>query len=75
MGSITVRYRALEGMSTASTEYQALQLLSSLEHYGVEWHWVRDGEGKKLAIGVGPEGISICNQDFSLINRYKPELS
>ncbi|XP_061113040.1 E3 ubiquitin-protein ligase MYLIP-B [Conger conger] len=69
VNSIIARHRALEGLSTASTEYQALQLVSSLEHYGVEWHWVRDGEGQKLAIGVGPEGISICKQDFSLINR------
>ncbi|KAJ8354346.1 hypothetical protein SKAU_G00219130 [Synaphobranchus kaupii] len=69
INSIIARHRALEGLSTASTEYQALQLLSSLEHYGVEWHRARDGEGQKLAIGVGPEGISICKQDFSLVNR------
>lgn len=69
INSVIVRHRALEGLGTASTEYQALQLLSSLEHYGVEWHWARDGEGQKLAVGVGPEGIAICKQDFSLINR------
>lgn len=53
-------------------EYQALQLVSSLEHYGVEWHWVRDANGQRLAIGVGPEGIAICKEDFSLVNRYAP---
>lgn len=50
-------------------EYQALQLVSSLEHYGVEWHWARDAEAQRLAIGVGPEGITVCKEDFSLVNR------
>lgn len=31
---------------------------------------MRDSEGQKLLIGVGPEGISICKDDFSPINRY-----
>lgn len=53
-------------------EYQALQLVASLEHYGVEWHWARDANGQRLAIGVGPEGIAVCKEDFSLVNRYAP---
>lgn len=68
-GSIIAKHKALEGLSQASVEYQALQLVSSLEHYGVEWHWVRDAEGQRLAIGVGPDGIAICREDFSLVNR------
>lgn len=44
--------------------------MTALENYGVEWHSVRDSEGQKLLIGVGPEGISICKDDFSPINRY-----
>lgn len=51
-------------------EYQALQLVAALEHYGVEWHWARDANGQRLAIGVGPEGIAVCKEDFSLVNRY-----
>ena len=51
-------------------EYQALQLVSSLEHYGVEWHWARDADGQRLAIGVGPEGIAVCKEDFALVNRW-----
>lgn len=31
---------------------------------------MRDSEGQKLLIGVGPEGISIRKDDFSPINRY-----
>lgn len=53
-------------------EYQALQLVASLEHYGVEWHWARDTNSQRLAIGVGPEGIAVCKEDFSLVNRYAP---
>lgn len=68
--SIQEKHRELEGLSQASAEYQALQLVSSLENYGVEWHWARDSEGQRLAIGVGPEGVSICQEDFSPINRY-----
>lgn len=70
--SIISRHKALEGLSQGSVEYQALQLVSSLEHYGVEWHWARDANGQRLAIGVGPEGIAICKEDFSLVNRYAP---
>ncbi|CAM4633801.1 unnamed protein product [Leuciscus chuanchicus] len=69
INSIIAKHKALEGLSQASVEYQALQLVSLLEHYGVEWHWVRDAEGQRLAIGVGPEGIAICREDFTLVNR------
>lgn len=69
-GSIIDKHKALEGLSQGSVEYQALQLVASLEHYGVEWHWARDSEGQRLAIGVGPDGIAICRDDFSLVNRY-----
>lgn len=55
-------------------EYQALQLVASLDHYGVEWHWARDANGQRLAIGVGPEGIAVCKEDFSLVNRYARRL-
>ncbi|RXN01749.1 E3 ubiquitin-protein ligase MYLIP-A [Acipenser ruthenus] len=67
--SIIAKHKALEGMSQSSMEYQVLQSVSTLENYGVEWHWARDGEGQKQVIGVGPDGISVCNEDFSLINR------
>lgn len=66
--SIISRHKRLEGLSQGSVEYQALQLVSSLEHYGVEWHWARDTAGQRLAIGVGPEGIAVCREDFSLVN-------
>ncbi|XP_061912589.1 E3 ubiquitin-protein ligase MYLIP-A [Entelurus aequoreus] len=69
INSIVSRHKALEGASQGSVEYQALQLVSLLEHYGVEWHWARDANGQRLAIGVGPEGIAICKEDFSLVNR------
>ncbi|KAI1901654.1 hypothetical protein AGOR_G00036620 [Albula goreensis] len=69
VNSIVSKHKALEGLSQASVEYQALQLVSSLEHYGVEWHWVRDAEGQRLAVGVGPEGIAICKEDLTLVNR------
>lgn len=70
--SIISRHKALEGLSQGSVEYQALQLISSLEHYGVEWHWARDADGQRMAIGVGPEGIAVCKEDFSLVNRSAP---
>lgn len=64
-----MRHKELRGTSQASAEYQALQLVSSLENYGVEWHWARDAEGHNVAIGVGPEGLLICKQDFTPVNR------
>ncbi|KAJ8334263.1 hypothetical protein SKAU_G00399020 [Synaphobranchus kaupii] len=69
VNSIISKHKELEGLSQSSVEYQALQLVSSLEHYGVEWHWTRDAEGQRLAIGVGPEGIAICKEDLTLVNR------
>ncbi|KAG7256137.1 hypothetical protein CRUP_037911 [Coryphaenoides rupestris] len=69
VNSIVSRHQDLEGVSAASVEYQALQLVSSLEHYGVEWHWARDADAQRLAIGVGPEGIAVCKEDFALVNR------
>ncbi|KAL2084446.1 hypothetical protein ACEWY4_019964 [Coilia grayii] len=69
LNSMVSKHRELEGMSRPSAEYQALQLVASLEHYGVEWHWARNSEGQSLAIGVGPDGVSVCRDDFTLINR------
>ncbi|XP_051026668.1 E3 ubiquitin-protein ligase MYLIP isoform X2 [Acomys russatus] len=69
LNSIVVKHKELEGISQASAEYQVLQIVSAMENYGIEWHAVRDSEGQKLLIGVGPEGISICKDDFSPINR------
>ncbi|XP_043921138.1 E3 ubiquitin-protein ligase MYLIP [Protopterus annectens] len=69
LNSITAKHKSLDGMRQATAEYQALQTVSSLENYGVEWHSVRDGEGQKLMIGVGPDGISLCKEDFAIINR------
>ncbi|XP_038624027.1 E3 ubiquitin-protein ligase MYLIP isoform X2 [Tachyglossus aculeatus] len=69
LDSITTKHKELEGTSQASAEYQVLQIVSAVENYGVEWHSVRDSEGQKLLIGVGPKGISICKDDFSPINR------
>ncbi|XP_063779275.1 E3 ubiquitin-protein ligase MYLIP [Pseudophryne corroboree] len=67
--SIIEKHKSLEGLSQASGEYQVLQIVSTQENYGVEWHSVRDAEGQKLVIGIGPEGVSICREDFSQINR------
>lgn len=67
--SIVAKHKELEGTSQASAEYQVLQIVSAMENYGIEWHAVRDSEGQKLLIGVGPEGISVCKEDFSPINR------
>uniref|UniRef100_U3EQ04 RING-type E3 ubiquitin transferase n=1 Tax=Micrurus fulvius TaxID=8637 RepID=U3EQ04_MICFL len=69
LDSIIAKHKDLEGLSQVSAEYQVLQIVSTLENYGVEWHSVRDSEGQKLFIGVGPEGISRCTDDFSPINR------
>ncbi|KAK1794689.1 hypothetical protein P4O66_001403 [Electrophorus voltai] len=64
MNSITERHKELRGISQASAEYRALQLVSSLENYGVEWHWAWDTQGHMVTIGVGPEGLFICKEDF-----------
>ncbi|KAF3815343.1 hypothetical protein GH733_016725 [Mirounga leonina] len=69
LNSIVAKHKELEGTSQASAEYQVLQTVSAMENYGIEWHSVRDSEGQKLLIGVGPEGISICKDDFCPINR------
>uniref|UniRef100_A0A673TSD6 E3 ubiquitin-protein ligase MYLIP n=2 Tax=Suricata suricatta TaxID=37032 RepID=A0A673TSD6_SURSU len=69
LNSIVAKHKELEGTSQASAEYQVLQIVSAMENYGTEWHSVRDSEGQKLLIGVGPEGISICKDDFCPINR------
>ncbi|KPP72110.1 E3 ubiquitin-protein ligase MYLIP-A-like [Scleropages formosus] len=67
--SIVAKHKALEGLTQGSVEWQALKLVSSLEYYGVEWHCTRDAEGHKLAVGVGPEGVFVCREDLTLINR------
>ncbi|XP_041041092.1 E3 ubiquitin-protein ligase MYLIP-A isoform X1 [Carcharodon carcharias] len=69
LNSIVARHKGLEGMSQCTAEYRVLQIACTLEHYGVEWHSVKDGDGQKMMIGVGPDGISVCKENLSLINR------
>ncbi|XP_069469664.1 E3 ubiquitin-protein ligase MYLIP [Ambystoma mexicanum] len=69
LNRITAKHKGLEGLSQASAEYQVLQIVSTLDNYGVEWHSVRDNEGQKLIVGIGPEGVAVCKEDFSPINR------
>ncbi|XP_043116093.1 E3 ubiquitin-protein ligase MYLIP-B [Puntigrus tetrazona] len=69
INNIFLRHKSLEGVSQASAEYQALQLVSSLSYYGIEWHSARDSEGQELLIGVGPEGLFVCKTDFTPIER------
>lgn len=66
-----MRHKELEGVSQTSAEYQALQLVSSLSNYGVEWHSARDSEGQEMLIGVGPEGLFVCKTDFTPVDRYR----
>ncbi|XP_016139063.1 E3 ubiquitin-protein ligase MYLIP-B-like isoform X1 [Sinocyclocheilus grahami] len=69
INNILLRHKSLESVSQASAEYQALQLVSSLNYYGVEWHSARDSEGQELLIGVGPEGLFVCKTDLTPIER------
>ncbi|XP_067857794.1 E3 ubiquitin-protein ligase MYLIP-A isoform X1 [Heptranchias perlo] len=69
LSSIVAKHKGLEGMSQFTAEYQVLQITCTLEHYGVEWHPVKDGDGQKMMIGVGPDGISVCKENLTLINR------
>ncbi|XP_067913866.1 E3 ubiquitin-protein ligase MYLIP-like [Heterodontus francisci] len=69
LSSIVAKHKGLEGMSQCTAEYRVLQIVCTLEHYGVEWHPVKDGDGQKMMIGVGPDGISVCKENLSLINR------
>ncbi|XP_042187959.1 E3 ubiquitin-protein ligase MYLIP [Callorhinchus milii] len=69
LNSIVAKHKELEGSSQCTVEYQVLQIISALEHYGVEWHIVKDGDGQKMMVGIGPDGISVCKEDLSLINR------
>lgn len=69
INTISLKHKSLEGVSQASAEYQALQLVSSLTYYGVEWHFARDSEGQELLIGVGQEGLFVCKSDFTPIER------
>ncbi|XP_051872853.1 E3 ubiquitin-protein ligase MYLIP-A isoform X1 [Pristis pectinata] len=69
LNSIVAKHKGLEGMSRCTAEYQVLQIACTLEHYGVEWHPVKDEDGQKMVIGVGPNDISVCKEDLTLINR------
>eukprot|EP00061_Rhincodon_typus_P017326 g45973.t1 len=66
LNSIVVKHKELEGMSPCRAEYRLLQIACTLEHYGVEWHSVKDGDGQKLMIGdfipYYPDGYSICKK-------------
>ncbi len=43
--------------------------VSTLDCYGVEYHLVRNSAGLLFHMGIGPEGIRLYDQDWTVVKR------
>ena len=46
-----------------------LKAASSLESYGVEYHIVKNNAGTSFHIGVGPEGTTLYDMNWKLVQK------
>ncbi|XP_061429478.1 E3 ubiquitin-protein ligase MYLIP isoform X1 [Lethenteron reissneri] len=64
--SVSESHRALVGCSRATAEYRALQEAAALPGFGVEWHSAWDDAGQRRLLGVGCDGVAVCDAGVAL---------
>ena len=63
------RHSELAGLVPESAKYRMIQLIGSLDSYGVEYHQVWNSTGQAFHMGVGPEGIRLYDMDWKTAKR------
>ncbi len=66
---VSHRHSDLTGIVTESAKYKMIQLISSLDSYGVEYHQVKNSSGQAFHMGVGPEGIRLYDMEWKTAKR------
>ena len=59
----------LSGVSRGAAESRLLWRAAAMQSYGVEYHSVKNAEGQPYNLGVGPEGISVYDQQSQMTRR------
>ncbi|KAK3581172.1 hypothetical protein CHS0354_024705 [Potamilus streckersoni] len=59
--SIATEHEKLQGLEHSAAEYRMLQVAAELQNYGMEYHEARVASGDLIQVGVGPEGVFLCN--------------
>ena len=68
---ITEAHKQHKGLIKRKAVYNALKTASEWSTYGVEWHTVKSGDsGPMVHMCIGPENISLFDQDYSLLRRW-----
>lgn len=58
-------YSRLRGMSCTAAQLGVLKLVSTLEGFGVEYFSVRIDQNEFIKLGIGPQGLYLCDPDTS----------
>ncbi|XP_002733818.1 E3 ubiquitin-protein ligase MYLIP-like [Saccoglossus kowalevskii] len=65
--NVVMEHRKLAGMNRGAAEYRVLQEASACENFGMEYHEVRNNVGQPMKLGVGPNGLTIYEDDYTFV--------
>ena len=68
--ALQAAHSRLANVSRAAAESRLLRRSAAMQSYGVEYHSVKNAEGQPYNLGVGPEGISVYDQQWQMTRRY-----
>lgn len=64
LSAVICQHERHRGLTERSAKYRAIQVASSLEDYGMEYHQVVNMDtGASCRMGVGPSGITVTEED------------
>lgn len=67
--AVALQYSMLTDMKASSAQYKCLKEFSVLKNFGYEYHSVKTDENTISYIGVGGEGLRICDENFAVLTR------
>ena len=67
--SIALQHAKLNRKSRVTAEYNMIQEVAKLQNYGMEYHKAHDECGETVHVGVGPDGIFVCDDNMDIVMR------
>ncbi|TGZ68195.1 hypothetical protein CRM22_004381 [Opisthorchis felineus] len=64
-------HRALDGFTIQHVQYELLRLAATeVPSYGMHFYEVKDIFERRLTFGVGPEGLVLCNTNYTIDDKH-----
>ena len=68
LSAVAQRHAELRGCGKEGARYKLLQEAAGLDSYGVRYYSACGGAGNELKVGVGPEGITLLDENWTVLS-------